>query len=66
MGIASPPAAARNDKVWMVGGQLVGNYFNPLNSPHLERLRLKDVLENAVRTMYIELHRPLLTPSYLR
>jgi len=27
MGIASPPAAARNDKVWMVGGQLVGNYF---------------------------------------
>jgi len=26
MGIASPPAAARNDKVWMVGGQLVGNY----------------------------------------
>jgi hypothetical protein len=39
--------------------------FNPLNSPHLERLRLKDVLENAVRTMYIELHRPLLTPSYL-
>ncbi len=40
--------------------------FNPLNPPHLERLRLKNMLENAVRTMYIELHQPLLTPSYLR
>jgi len=34
MGIASPPAAARNVTVknflpqrWMVGGQLAGNYF---------------------------------------
>jgi hypothetical protein len=40
MGIASPPAAARNDKVWMVGGQLVGNYKS-------------DAFYQAVRKWYV-------------
>lgn len=39
--------------------------FNPLNPAAVERIRLKHLLEDAIRSMYIEMHTPFLKPSHL-
>lgn len=39
--------------------------FNPFNAAAVERIRLKHLLEDAVRSMYIEMHTPSLKPSHL-
>ncbi len=38
--------------------------FNPLNPIQVERMRLKNLLENTIRNMYIDLHSPFLQPSH--
>nr|BAL52531.1 hypothetical conserved protein [uncultured Chloroflexota bacterium] len=39
--------------------------FNPLNPVAIERIRLKQLLENSVRSMYLDLHTPALKSSHV-
>jgi hypothetical protein len=61
------PVAAHSSGVVMVGKAIA---FNPLNTLGLERHRLKDLMEDTIRTMYLQIeHKPgsetaVLTPQH--